>query len=184
MKIRDHSWTSWPGGVYLSFGSNLGDREGLLRRAIRRCAAHPRIGVLRVSGLYETAPRDLVGQPDFLNCVAEIATGLSPRDLLRACAGIEAELGRRRGRRSGPRTIDLDILLYREEIIDGGELKVPHPRLAERRFVLEPLCELVPRLRIPGAGFTVEELLRRLEEDQPVARIAGPAWLTESRGFR
>lgn len=163
--------TAERGGIYLSLGSNLGDREGSLRRAIGLLAAHPRVRVLKISGLYETAPRDLAGQPDFLNCVAEISSDLSCRDVLRLCAGIEDRLGRTRGERFGPRPIDLDILLYGEEIVSDGDLSVPHPRLAERRFVLEPLGEIAPDRIVPGTGATVRDLLALLGTGQRVRKI-------------
>jgi len=164
------------GGIFLSLGSNLGDREGSLRRAIELLDAHPRIRVLKVSGLYETAPRDRAGQPDFLNCAVEISSGLQPREVLGVCAEIEGRLGRKREERFGPRPIDLDILLYREEIISDDDLAVPHPRLSERRFVLEPLGEIAPDLMVPGAGTSVRDLLGRPADGQIVKMIKTGAW--------
>jgi 2-amino-4-hydroxy-6-hydroxymethyldihydropteridine diphosphokinase len=167
------------GGIFLSLGSNLGDREVHLRQAIALLGAHPRVRVLKISGLYETAPRDLADQRDFLNCAIEIASDLSPRDVLRLCAGIEDQLGRKRGERFGPRPIDLDILLYREEIVSDDDLALPHPRLTERRFVLEPLGEIAPDRLVPGTGATVRDLLARLFDGQRVEKLKAAGWIKQ-----
>jgi 2-amino-4-hydroxy-6-hydroxymethyldihydropteridine diphosphokinase len=147
--------------VYLSLGSNLGDREQMLRLALERLAA-PDLRILRVSSIRETEPVDVLDQPRFLNLVAEAETGLFPKQLLARTARIELELGRKRLRPKGPRTIDIDILLYGDAVIDSPELTVPHPRMAERRFVLEPLAELAPDLRHPVTRRTVREMLADL----------------------
>lgn len=144
--------------VYLSLGSNLGDREGYLRRAIALVGAAG-VRVLRVSSLYETEPLEVHGQPWFLNLVVEAETELFPKQLLGRLQKVELDLGRRRTRPKGPRPIDIDILLYGRSVIEGAELTVPHPRLAERRFVLEPLAELAPELRHPVNHRTIGELL-------------------------
>lgn len=144
--------------IYLSLGSNLGDREGYLREAIALVGAEA-IRVLRVSSLYETEPMEVRDQPWFLNLVVEAETDLFPKQLLARIRKIELGLGRKRGRPKGPRTIDIDILLYGESVIETTELTVPHPRLAERSFVLEPLVELVPELRHPVNRRTMRELL-------------------------
>lgn len=144
--------------IYLSLGSNLGDREGNLRAAIALLGAAG-VHVLRVSSVYETEPLEVRDQPWFLNLVVEAETELFPKQLLARIQKIELELGRARVRPKGPRTIDIDILLYGESLIETGELTVPHPRLAERRFVLEPLAELAPELRHPASRRTVRELL-------------------------
>ena len=144
--------------VYLSLGSNLGDREGYLRRAIALVGAAG-ARVLRVSSLYETEPLEATDQPRFLNLVVEAETELFPKQLLARLLKIELDLGRRRGRPKGPRLIDIDILLYGRSVIESAELRVPHPRLAERRFVLEPLAELAPELRHPVNHLTIRELL-------------------------
>ncbi len=143
--------------AYVGLGSNLGDREQAIRQAAER------IGAVRLSGIRETEPWGYADQPDFLNAVAEVATELGPRELLDFLLGVEHDLGRERGAgpRYGPRTIDLDLLLYDDEAIDEPGLTVPHPRLHERRFVLEPLVELDPALVVPGRG-TVAELLAAL----------------------
>jgi 2-amino-4-hydroxy-6-hydroxymethyldihydropteridine diphosphokinase len=144
--------------AYLSLGSNLGDRQKALQDAIRLLETTD-LSVRRVSSVYETEPRDAPDQPWFLNLVIEVETGLNPEQLLRRAVAIETELGRERTSRHGPRTIDIDILLYEDLIIDTAELVVPHPRMAERRFVLEPLAELAPDLRHPVLGSTARELM-------------------------
>ncbi len=134
--------------AYIGLGANLGDREGSPNTALERLAE---LGPLRVSSFRETDPVGVTEQPRFVNAVAELETDLSARDLLERLLEIERELGRDRTReeRWGPRTIDLDLLLYGDEVIDEPGLTVPHPRLAERRFVLEPLHELAPGLVLP-----------------------------------
>jgi 2-amino-4-hydroxy-6-hydroxymethyldihydropteridine diphosphokinase len=143
--------------AYVGLGSNLGDREGLIREAAGL------IGARRLSTIRETEPWGLEDQPRFLNAVAELETSLTPRHLLQRLLDVESRLGRERpGVRWGPRTIDLDLLLYGEQAVDEPGLVVPHPRLGERRFVLEPLAELVPAQKIPGMG-TVAEALAGLQ---------------------
>ena len=143
--------------AYVGVGSNLGDREATIRAAI---AALP--GVVAVSTLRETDPVGVVDQPRFLNGAVRLETDLSARQLLDALLAIERELGRERRERWGPRTIDLDLLLYGDTTVDEPGLTVPHPRLHERRFVLEPLAELDPALVIPGRG-RVSDLLAELD---------------------
>ena len=148
---------------YIGLGSNLGDREAFLRRALELLLAEPEIDVTAVSAVRETDPVGLVDQPRFLNAVARVETDLPPRELLDRMLAAERELGRRRdGPRFGPRTIDLDLLLYGDDEIDEPGLIVPHPRLAERRFVLEPLYELDAGLVVPGRG-RVSDLLSALQ---------------------
>jgi 2-amino-4-hydroxy-6-hydroxymethyldihydropteridine diphosphokinase len=142
--------------AYIGVGANLGDREATIRAAL---AALP--GVVAVSELRETEPVGLVDQPQFLNGAVALETELSARELLETLLGIERDLGRERRERWGPRTIDLDLLLYGDETIDEAGLTVPHPRLHERRFALEPLLDLDPELAIPGRG-RVEDLLAGL----------------------
>lgn len=143
--------------AYIGLGTNLGDRELNLRRALERLKE---LGPVRASSFRETDPVGVTDQPKFLNAAAELATELSPRALLERLLEIERELGRDRAteRRWGPRVIDLDLLLFGEEAIDEPGLKVPHPRLADRRFVLEPLCELNEDLTLPD-GTRVRDLL-------------------------
>lgn len=143
--------------AYVGLGSNLGDREALIREAAEL------IGALRLSTIIETEPWGYESQPRFLNAVAEIETRLPPRALLDELLDVERRLGRERvGQHWGPRTIDLDLLLFGDESIDEPGLVVPHPHLTERLFVLEPLAELVPTRRIPGNG-TVQEALAGLQ---------------------
>ncbi len=144
--------------AYLSLGSNLDDREGNLRRALDLLAS-PEIRVVRTSSLYETEPQDLRQQPWFVNLIAEIETTLFPMQLLARVDRIEREMGRKRTVPKGPRTIDIDIILFGNFIIDTPQLQVPHPRMPVRRFVLEPLAELAPDLRHPITRRTVREML-------------------------
>jgi 2-amino-4-hydroxy-6-hydroxymethyldihydropteridine diphosphokinase len=151
--------------AYVGLGANLGDREASLRRAAEL------IGARRLSTLRETEPWGIADQPSFLNAVAELETELAPRELLDELLRVERELGRTRdGSRWGPRAIDLDLLVYGGETIDEPGLTVPHPHLAERLFVLEPLAELAPSLVVPGRG-EVADLLRGLQSrDEPYRR--------------
>jgi 2-amino-4-hydroxy-6-hydroxymethyldihydropteridine diphosphokinase len=145
--------------AYVGLGSNLGDRAALIARAAEL------IGAARVSAVIETEPWGLVDQPPFLNAVAEVETALSARQLLDHLLDVERRLGRERvGPRWGPRTIDLDLLLYGDEQIDEPGLVVPHPHLLERRFALEPLAELVPTRILPGNG-TVQDALAGLQSE-------------------
>jgi 2-amino-4-hydroxy-6-hydroxymethyldihydropteridine diphosphokinase len=151
------------GRVYVGLGANLGDREAAIARALELLDTDPDIEVVAVSTLRETDPVGYLDQPRFLNGVAALETELRPRDLLERLLGVERALGRtREGPRWGPRTIDLDLLVHGAEVVDEPGLRVPHPRLAERRFALEPLAELDPGLVIPGAG-PVEILLASLQ---------------------
>jgi len=139
--------------AYVGLGANLGDREAMLRSALEQLSAEPRVELVAVSSFRETAPVGIADQPRFLNAAAAVETTLSARELLDRLLGIERRLGRtREGLRFGPRTIDLDLLLYGEERIDEPGLEVPHPRLHERLFALEPLAELDPGLDVPGRG--------------------------------
>lgn len=139
--------------VYLGVGANLGDPLMQLRMARQRLIEHPAIEFIDASGIYLTAPVGPQNQPDFYNSVFHVATSLAPEALLDALQVIESDAGRvRDGERWGPRTLDLDILLYADECIDTPRLTVPHAHLAERKFSLVPLLELAPSLEIPGAG--------------------------------
>jgi 2-amino-4-hydroxy-6-hydroxymethyldihydropteridine diphosphokinase len=143
--------------AYVGLGSNLGDRESMIVQAADR------IDALRLSTIRETEPWGYEEQPRFLNAVAEVETDLAPRALLDRLLEVERELGRdRTGPRWGPRTIDLDLLLYGELAVEEPGLAVPHPHLAERLFVLEPLAELAPAQKIPGNG-TVSQALAGLQ---------------------
>jgi 2-amino-4-hydroxy-6-hydroxymethyldihydropteridine diphosphokinase len=141
--------------AYVGLGANLGDREGNLRRAVELIAAEPGIEVVAVSSFRETDPVGYLDQPRFLNGACAVETDLGPRELLERLLAVESALGRRRADtpRWGPRTIDLDLLLYGDETVEEPGLTVPHPRLTERSFVLEPLLELDPDLVLPdGRG--------------------------------
>jgi 2-amino-4-hydroxy-6-hydroxymethyldihydropteridine diphosphokinase len=160
--------------VYLGLGSNLGDRAAHLRAALAALGRLPGTAVRRVSALYESAPWGVTDQPAFLNAVAEVTTGLTPHELLRSVKVIEQEAGRQTGPRWGPRPLDIDLLLYDDLVMDSPDLVIPHPRLAERRFVLAPLCDLRPTW-IDAAGRSIDALLLAVI-DQPVTRVAGDDW--------
>ena len=160
--------------VYLGLGSNLGNREANLRDALRGLWRMGRVEA--ISSLYETEPVGGPEQPPFLNAACRFETGLEPRPLLRFLQGLEHELGRRPGgERWGPRPIDLDVLLYDDRVIDEDDLTVPHPRLAERPFVLAPLAEIAADVKHPVAGKTVAQLLKAAGE-QGVRRVADAGW--------
>jgi 2-amino-4-hydroxy-6-hydroxymethyldihydropteridine diphosphokinase len=146
--------------AYVGLGANLGDRERTLRAAVDALTAEEGIAVVSVSTLRETEPVGVGEQPRFLNGAAELETTLTARELLDRLLAVEQRFGRVRiPGEHGPRTLDLDLLLYGDEVIDEPGLAVPHPRLHERRFVLEPLAELAPGLLVPGRG-DMESLLR------------------------
>ena len=155
--------------IYLSLGSNLGDREAMLEAAVRALES-PRLRIRRLSPIYETEPMDVPGQHWFLNQVAEAETDLFPLQLLHRTAKVEAQLGRRRLAPRGPRTIDIDILLFENSIVTTPVLEIPHPRFRARRFVLAPLADLAPELRDPVTRKTVRELLAELR-GQAVRKI-------------
>jgi len=148
--------------AFVGLGANLGDREATIAEATRLLAERDGIDVLAVSSLRETDPVGVVDQPRFLNGAAIVETELGPRELLDVLLAIELELGRVRDRRWGPRTIDLDLLVHGDVQLEEPGLTVPHPRLHERRFALEPLAELDPDLAIPGRG-PVRDLVARLD---------------------
>jgi len=160
--------------AYIGIGSNLGDRVAFLEKAYERLHALPGIRCLALSGLYETSPVGLDGAP-FLNTVALIETGMGPEQLLDSLLTVEAAAGRTR-KRGEPRsrTLDLDLLLYGEAVIKGEKLTVPHPRMLDRRFVLEPLAELAPDLTVPPSGISVSraaEELAACHPEQTVKRL-------------
>lgn len=155
--------------AYLSLGSNLGDRVEQLRRVIARLAEHGR--VLSVSSFYETEPVEVSDQPWFLNCAVALETSESPERLMAALLEIEREMGRERIRKKGPRTVDIDILLYGDRVVNTAELIVPHRAMTQRRFVLEPLAEIAGEVRHPVVGKTVHELLAELPAGQSVRRV-------------
>ena len=157
--------------VYLSLGSNLGDPVAHLKRALAELS-EAGIRVVRVSPFYRTEPVDYRPQPWFVNGVAEIQTELLPLRLLSALQKIELKLGRRRTFLKGPRPIDLDILFYDNAVIRSATLTVPHERLAERKFVLVPLCDLAPELRHPVTRRTVVEMLSETPDRSQVVPMA------------
>ncbi len=157
--------------AYVGMGANLGDPETQLEAAWQALGRIERTKAIARSSLYRSAPMGYAQQPDFLNCVAKIDTGLGPETLLEALQDIERELGRERSFPNAPRTIDLDLLLFGNRRIDTPGLTVPHPRMHERAFVLAPLAELDPRVQIPGLG-SAADLLRACS-GQRIERIGG-----------
>jgi 2-amino-4-hydroxy-6-hydroxymethyldihydropteridine diphosphokinase len=154
--------------VYLSLGSNIGDREANLRDALARLAD---LGeVTTVSSYYETEPVDFLAQPWFLNCAVAVSTEKMPRQFLGALQKIEQEMGRKRTQPKGPRVIDLDILLFGSSVVDTPKLVIPHPAMHERRFVLEPLAEIAGEVRHPVFKRTVRELRDALPPGQQVKK--------------
>ena len=150
--------------AYIALGSNLGDRRSILRSAVRALEEWPEVTVIAVSTIRETLPVGPPGQGPFLNCVAGIATSLEPRAVLAGCLAIEVRHGRRRAdeERWGPRRLDLDLLLHGDRVIDEPGLTVPHPRLHERLFVLEPLAEIAAAVVHPVLGLSLESLRQGL----------------------
>lgn len=163
--------------IYLSLGSNLGDRAVNLARGID---ALPEVGVraLRRSSIYETEPVDFLAQPWFLNCVIEVQTSLGPGELLEKLQSIERKLGPQKDFARGPRILDLDILFYGDDVVHETGLVIPHPRLADRRFVLVPLVEIAPGFRHPALHKSAAELLAATK-DRSVVRLWHAAWPAE-----
>lgn len=159
--------------AFIGLGSNLDDPQAQLDRAVATLARTDGIHVRQTSSYYRTAPWGDAAQPDFINAVVQIDTTLTADALLTELVRIETEAGRIRERRWGPRTLDLDLLLYGDAVCDTTQLQLPHPRMHERRFVLEPLAELAPQLSIGGRG-RVDELLAQLA-DAGVQRLGIPS---------
>jgi 2-amino-4-hydroxy-6-hydroxymethyldihydropteridine diphosphokinase len=157
-----------PSLVYLSLGSNVGNRETQLRDALTRLDA---VGhVVTVSSFYETEPVEFTEQPWFLNCAVKLETSKTPQQLLTAILGIEAEMGRKRLQNKGPRSIDIDILLFDDVAVNSKELTIPHPAMQHRRFVLEPLAKIAPELLHPVLKQTIRELRDALPSGQALRK--------------
>ncbi len=158
--------------AYIGLGSNQGDRELNILRAVAEIGKLPDSRVSGLSPFYETSPVGVINQPDFINAVLQLSTKLSPLALLLRLQHIECVVFRRtRTHPWGPRTMDLDLLLYADLVLNVEELTIPHPRMADRRFVLEPLCKLAPGLRHPVLGRTMVELLTALPSTEKVVQI-------------
>jgi 2-amino-4-hydroxy-6-hydroxymethyldihydropteridine diphosphokinase len=155
--------------TYLSLGSNLGDREAQLRQALGRLGTVGK--VIAVSSLYETEPVELTEQPRFINCAVAVSTSLTPQRLMASLLDIEREMGRRRTQKKGPRSIDIDLLLFDDAVMDSEQLTIPHPAMQRRRFVLEPLAEIAPDAVHPILRKTIRELLGALPPGQKVTRL-------------
>ena len=156
--------------VYLSLGSNLGDREANIRAAIEKLGEFG--NVVAVSSFYETEPVEVTAQPWFLNCAIKFDTEKMPRQLISAILALEQSMGRQRKQQKGPRTIDIDILFFGSSVIEIPSLTVPHPHLHERRFVLEPLAEIAPDVRHPIFKRSVRELRDALPAGQTVKKVS------------
>jgi 2-amino-4-hydroxy-6-hydroxymethyldihydropteridine diphosphokinase len=156
--------------AYLSLGSNIGDRAKNLQEAIAALGEFG-VQVLRVSSMYETEPVDYLQQPWFLNCAVEAETELLALDLLRALRHVESQMGSKKLIAKGPRLIDMDILLYGDEIIDTPELQVPHPRMHLRGFVLQPLAEIAPNLEHPVSHLSISALLASTPDKSAVRKL-------------
>ena len=156
--------------VYLSLGSNLGDREANLRTAIEKLGEFGNIAA--ISSFYETEPVEVTAQPWFLNCAVKLDTEKMPRQLISAILALEQSMGRQRKQQKGPRTIDIDVLLFGSSVIEIPSLTIPHPHLHERRFVLEPLAEIAPDARHPIYKRSMRELRDALPPGQTVRKLS------------
>ena len=155
--------------VYLSLGSNLGDRRANLNSAIGELGKLGKVEA--ISSFYETEPVEFISQPWFVNCAVKLTTEKMPKQMLSAVLGIEQRMGRRRTQNKGPRVIDVDILLFGNSVIDTSGLTIPHPAMHERRFVLEPLAEIAPEVRHPVLKRTIRELRDSLPAGQAVRKM-------------
>jgi 2-amino-4-hydroxy-6-hydroxymethyldihydropteridine diphosphokinase len=158
--------------VYLSLGSNLGDRVQNLKEAIKRIERSDKISIKKISSVYETDPVGYENQPRFLNSVLQAETSLDPHPLFEHLLTIEDEMGRKRGEKWGPRNIDVDILFYDDLIVDSGQLTIPHPRMHQRKFVLVPLAQIAQKLLHPLLKKNVTELLESCEDNSRVKLFA------------
>lgn len=158
--------------VFLSLGSNLGDRLRNLQGAVSKLSSHPHLTVVSISPVYRTEPLYDPEQADFFNCAVRLKTDLKPRELLQACLNIEQQMGRKRDvKKYSSRLIDLDIIFYGNQRVSSTDLTVPHPRYAERNFVLVPLSDIAPDLVCPDTGMTVEETLRDSKDGSTIEVI-------------
>lgn len=157
-------------GIFLLLGSNQGDRQAILSEAGRMI--NERIGhLVRTSSIYATKAWGITQQPDFLNQVVEVATTLSPKEVLSATQEIELLLGRQKAEKWGPRIIDIDLLYYNEQVINAGGLTVPHPQIQNRRFTLAPLAEMAPQFVHPVTGKTQQQLLQECPDPLSVTKV-------------
>lgn len=178
MAPADHEEPPGPGWhlAYIGLGANLGDPAAQLRQALARLSRVPGVKILRVSAFYLTPPVGVLDQPWFINAAVKVATSLEPVALLETLLQIEADLGRIRTSRWGPRLVDLDLLLYNRLIMTTPKLTLPHPEMHRRAFVLIPLAEIAPQAFHPGLGQTVSRLLATLPEaDKAVVKKLAPA---------
>jgi 2-amino-4-hydroxy-6-hydroxymethyldihydropteridine diphosphokinase len=155
--------------AYIALGSNVGDREENITKAF--VALKQKLQILKISSLYETKPMYLEDQGWFVNCAAKIETALTPRELLEFLKSIEKALGRKQAVRNGPRLIDLDVLIYGDQVVSENDLQVPHPKIQERAFVLVPLAEIAPNLIHPTMKKTISELLSELNYDKSEIKL-------------
>ena len=163
--------------AFIGIGSNLGDRIHYCKSAIDEIGRFAKI--VKVSSIYETEPVGKEDQPEFINCVAEIETDLSPQNLLKDLNSVEEKLDRVRHEKWGPRTIDLDIIFYNDRVIKDEKLEIPHPRAHQRRFVLEPICEIAPKFIHPKFNVSTLDLLNKLEDEKKVNKISGPLTISQ-----
>ena len=154
--------------AYISLGSNMGDRLGHLKDAIDELHKDKQISIKKVSSIYETDPVGYTNQGNFLNIVAKLETDYEAEQLLRKCLQVELQLGRERKIRWGPRTIDLDILLYNQDNIETDDLSVPHPRMHERAFVIIPLLEIEPNIELPAMELPLQKVLEHIPDKEGV----------------
>ena len=164
--------------VYIGIGSNLGDRMTTCLLAIQHLRELPSTELIKISSFYETEPLEREDQEWFINAVVEIQTHLSPEELLECCQSVEGTLGRIRVARYGPRTLDLDLLFYGQQVINTLKLKLPHPRLHERQFVLIPLLEIAPDWFHPLQNVSVKSLLEKIQGQKTVRRLPSPSGST------
>ena len=163
--------------VFIGIGSNLGDRISYCKKAIDEISGFAKI--TQASSLYETDPIGKEDQPNFINCIVEISTDLSPQNLLKDLNSVEEKLGRVRHEKWGPRTIDLDIIFYNELVINDENLEIPHPRAHQRRFVLEPLSEIAPEFIHPKLNLSVSELLKKIDDHKSVKKLDNPSTIPQ-----